>query len=103
MSGRLPVIGHKPYRFTIMKDGILIGTEKINLDVTKDIKIFIHSYRGEAIGQRTAFYQTYAGTENTLKFTYQNMETEFNFVLHSEIAKEDLVDFCEEHQIIYEK
>ena len=101
MSGRVPSIGHRPTTFKILKDCIMIGQEKISITPTKDLEVTIVSYAGQGVNQRTAFYQTYAGTNNRIKFRFQNKEIEFNFVLDSEYEKDKLVKFCKEHGIRY--
>jgi hypothetical protein len=95
MSGKDPSIGHRPLELRLKNDLIIIGKEKIEIKDKANILINVIGYRGQGINQRTAFYKTYSGNDNTIRLWYNDKEVLFNFILDSEHQKDKLLNFCE--------
>lgn len=94
-SGRQPSIGHHPVDLKLLPDALMLGKERIELKNKRDLRIRIVGYQGQLIGSKIAPFQTHSGNDNVMHLRYANKVTEFNFVLHSEHHKDQLIKFCE--------
>lgn len=95
MSGKDPSIGHRPLELRLRNDSMIIGKETIEIKDKANILNSIIGYRGQSINQRTAFYKTYSGNDNTIRLWHNDKEVLFNFILDSEHHKDKLLKFCE--------
>lgn len=95
MSGWVSSIGYRPYSLKIRKESITIGDRTFDVNNTDDVQFKIVGYKGQIILQREAIYKTHSGNENLVMVRYNNLESEFRFVLESEEHKDKLLKFCE--------
>lgn len=96
-SGRKPSIGHHPVDLKLLPDALMLGKERIELKNKRDLRIRIVGYRGQLTGSKIAPFKTHSGNDNVMHLRYANKVTAFNFVLHSEHHKDQLLKFCEAH------
>jgi hypothetical protein len=97
MSGKEPSVGHRPMELKIRSNSLLIGTTEHPIEDKGRMLINVIGYRGQGMVQRTAFYKTHNGNENTIRLWHDDKELVVNFVLESEHQLHRLKRFCERH------